>query len=653
MTRQDDAAPFDERLFRLHLAVLGAGFLAGMTAAYAFTAIPFDFSGEIVQARELGVVSRTILDGYPKTRDLLNYGAILGFPVLFAVGGWLFWSRGERRRSLAAMLAVGLPPKGKTTGWRVILAITGISCIAITLLCFRSAAYSNLVSLTPWLFLGEEGENLAWAQSILNGGVYGRDIHCLYGPMLIYPLVGFMKLAGTTVATLRLYTFLLNLAAYGIILAFLYKTLRAKTVFALAVPVYLWIFPPLTVLTPNGSYLRVVLGLLPILLTYLYMERGGRWMAFAIGLALGQSVLFSQEAGVCSALAVITMFSVARLPERDFRTFLHEAGLVLAGWAASVAPTVGYFASKGVLGEVFDNLFVHARLLGLGFTALPFPDFAEFLHAPLSGKGSYFYWMIFVYILSALYLIPQAILQRRDRDIVLRLALLVFGAFLYRSVLARSDVSHATFASPPAVLLLVLFLDGALSGWKRHTGGTMMAVRLAVILGVLATLAIASVRNSYFHLWSGARPSLERLGKDWLTVDYGLEMPQIPRSGVSFGPRTAATIAKLHDFLEKNTAPGEFVYFFPNEAAYYFLFDRNNPTRYVFSIFAATRDQRLELIGDLERKRPRFVIYSLKTVRLDGIHESVQMPEIVDYLGENYRLLGESDDYLILERAGK
>lgn len=652
MTRQANRAAFDDRLFRLHVAVLAAGFLAGMVGAYAFTTVSFDFSREFQRAHELGVVSRTILDGYPKTRDLLNYVAILGFPVLLGVGGWLCWATGERRKRLSAMFADGLPSRGTTAGWRVMLAITGLMVLALSLACFRSPAYSNLVSLLPWVFLGEEGENLAWAQSLLGGGVYGRDIHCLYGPMLIYPLVWLMKLVGATVATLRLYTFLLNLAAYGIILALLYNTLRARTVFAIAVPVYLWISPPLTVLTPNGSYLRVVLGLLPILLTYLYLDRGWRPMAFLVGLALGQSVLFSQEAGICSALSVFTMVSVARLPERDVRSFLGIAALVLAGFAASVAPTLGYFASKGVLREVVDALFVHARLLGLGFAALPFPDFGDFLKAPLSGNASYFYWMIFVYILSALYLVPLMVLRRRDPDTVLRVALLVFGALLYRSALSRSDEFHATFVSPPAVLLLFLFLDEAVSGWKRRAIGMVRALRLAVIVGTLATLALASVRNCYFNLWNAARPALDRLGKDWLFVDYGIAIPQVARSGVTFGPRAAATIVGIHDFLERNTIRGEPVYFFPNEAAYYFLFDRNNPTRYVMSVFAATRDQRLELIGDLERKRPRFVIYSPNTVRLDGIDEMIQLPEVVDYLAKNYRLMEEYEDFSILARSG-
>ncbi len=69
-----------------------------------------------------------------------------------------------------------------------------------------------------WDLLGEEGENLAWAHSVLTGGVYGKDFHCLYGPLLVYPLAWAMELFGVTIITERAYTFCLNLAAYGIII---------------------------------------------------------------------------------------------------------------------------------------------------------------------------------------------------------------------------------------------------------------------------------------------------------------------------------------------------------------------------------------------------------------------------------------------------
>ena len=97
-------------------------------------------------------------------------------------------------------------------------------------------------------------------------------------------------------------------------------------------------------------------------------------------------------------------------------------------------------------------------------------------------------------------------------------------------------------------------------------------------------------------------------------------------------------ISGISQFLQHNTAPGDYVYFFPNEAAYYFLFDRRDPTRYVVSYLAATAAQRLQLIDDLERTRPAYVVYSLNTWRIDDIKERVQEPEVVDYLFRNYRI---------------
>ena len=47
-----------------------------------------------------------------------------------------------------------------------------------------------------WPFLGEEGSHFAYVQSMLSGGVYGRDFTCPYGPMMIYPMFWLVKLFG-------------------------------------------------------------------------------------------------------------------------------------------------------------------------------------------------------------------------------------------------------------------------------------------------------------------------------------------------------------------------------------------------------------------------------------------------------------------------
>jgi hypothetical protein len=124
------------------------------------------------------------------------------------------------------------------------------------------------------------------------------------------------------------------------------------------------------------------------------------------------------------------------------------------------------------------------------------------------------------------------------------------------------------------------------------------------------------------------------------------------RGGILFDPTTAERLKGISRFLQENTTPGEYTYFFPNEAGYYVLFNRNNPTRYPCAFHAATRAQRVELIGDLEQKKPKYIFHSLSTAHIDGIPDEIQFPEVVAYLKTKYVLDSEPGDILILKRKG-
>ena len=649
--RDPHPSSFNNGLFLRNLAILSTGFVAGMVAAYLFAGIHFDFSQELDQARQLGIVSLTILAGYAKKRDILNYLAMIGFPNFFAVGGWLFWARDKKRREeLATMFSANPVPLVKTRGWQIALTIT--VCVylvfSFNINWFHASFYNDFTG--DWPLLGEEGENLAWVHNLLNGGVYGKDIHCLYGPMLIYPLVWFMKLFGTTVVTARVYTYVLDLFAYSIILAFLYKTLRSKTVFISAAAYYILFFNQGLnhLLSPNSTYLRVALGFVPIFLTYSYQGHKTKVLVVAAGLVLGQSLLFSQEVGVCSMLAVFVLLFAMHRPQHNLADLGRDIFCLLAGIVVSVLPLLTYFWGHGVLDSVLNNLFVHPRLLGLGFTALPFPDLREFLQRPW--ELFLYYWAIFVYVASALYLIPLLIMGRRDRETLLRVSVLAFGAILFRAALARSDTYHVLFVSQPAFLLLFLFIDGALAGIGKNVAKAMVAVQLLFLSAMIGWLFLLSINNLDTNIWTRSRYDLKDFGTKLSILPYGLSVPQVPRAGILFDPTTANSVAKIASFINQHTQPSDYVYFFPNEAAYNFLFDRRNPTRYVISYFAVTRQQRLELIADLEKKRPEYVIYSKMTWRVDDIPENIQVPEVVNYLRNNYVQTEDLGDVLVLKR---
>ncbi len=130
----------------------------------------------------------------------------------------------------------------------------------------------------------------------------------------------------------------------------------------------------------------------------------------------------------------------------------------------------------------------------------------------------------------------------------------------------------------------------------------------------------------------------------------GEEVRGLARGPVLFEPVMAYTIEKIRTFLDAHTAPGEYVYFFPNEAAYYFLFNRTNPTRYAYAYWAVTTEHRRELVADLEKNKPRYIVYSLNTWRHDGIDEDQQVPEVVSYMRQKYKEIRDMGSFLILER---
>ena len=65
-----------------------------------------------------------------------------------------------------------------------------------------------------------------------------------------------------------------------------------------------------------------------------------------------------------------------------------------------------------------------------------------------------------------------------------------------------------------------------------------------------------------------------------------------------------------------------------------------------------TKKQRRELVGDLEKNKPKYVIYSGDTSRVDGIREDRQVPEVLEYLYKEYRLDVRLRRVLILKRIG-
>jgi len=636
-------------LYGCHIGTLSLGAFIGIFAAVYFGSLNLTFSRDLQAARELGIISLTVLKGYSKSKDILAYLSSVGFPVLFSLSLWLIWARGKRRADLRRLLETSpqTSQEGKK-GWTpwVLLVIACYLFVSFNIGYFYRPS-------TGWPFLGEEGSHFAYIQNMLSGGVYGKDFTCPYGPMMIYPMFWLVKLFGTTVVVARTYTYLLNLIAYGLILFIFYRFLASKAIFFLASIVYLAAFPPHTLPAPQWSYLRVILGLFSLLLVDLYFRSHKKYLLFIAGLLTGQGLLFSQEVGVCSLFSQLAYLFLNRFPDKGWKEGRKEILILLASTFFSVLPMLTAFYFKGALPAALKNIYENPKYFALGYGSLPFLGLRDFFKTPTAEGMLFAYWIIFVYVVFAIFLLSSAFLFPNTRSRSLKMCVLLFGIVMFRSFLGRSDGHHAHFVSPPAFLLVFLLLDDT---WRSFRNRPFVFLKIGSILWIIVLLL------PLFFLFS--RPealknqirevitdTVQFRQKGSLPAD-GYRLPEIVRGGILFDPTTAERLKRISRFLQENTTPGEYTYFFPNEAGYYFLFNRNNPTRYPCAFHAATRAQRVELIGDLEQKKPKYIVHSLSTAHIDGITEEIQVPEVVAYLKREYVLDSEQGDILILKRKG-
>jgi hypothetical protein len=287
----------------------------------------------------------------------------------------------------------------------------------------------------------------------------------------------------------------------------------------------------------------------------------------------------------------------------------------------------------------------------MGAGLLKFPTLTTLFTEPIAGQALFPYWLILVYLLTALYLLPLLAMGKMTARNLALFAVLVFGLLLYRAALSRPDLYHLFFVSPPALILFFLLLDRAAAAGGNLTAACAARWRwgMSAALSVLMALLFLVPEYRNYTLVNTLKYGLNFKEK-WSRQESGYQILQARTGGVPVGEELVDSVAKIADFLANNTRPGEYVYFFPNEGGYYFLFDRKNPSRYALSYQAITAEQRREIIRDLELKKPRFVIYSRRVWLVDNIQPGVQVPEIVHYLKEHYLPFQDMDEILVMKR---
>jgi hypothetical protein len=610
---------------------LAVGALVARVAVYLVPGT----GGDVDAARALGIVSVSILAGHSKSVESLSYAVALASALIVSVGIWFAWARavqvdaGPRSRGCGGEShhARTASPGSRSLRSKPVTAPEVLLVGVLLLLVFAHLWNAAAAWIHPWVVLSEEGEALAWVNTVLRGGALSRDVFCLYGPLSTWAVVLLFGVFGPSLGLWRRWIFALNAPALLAAYLLLRQLLWTRSA-ALAATVLVGCLCAAPIPGMSWSLSRVGLGfaaLACLARSRTDSQRRIRWL-LATGVFLGAALLYSQEVGLACSAGVGAALLLSG-PNR-----MRAVSLTGLGAAFVLVPCAAYLAANSALGATIDNLFIFPRIRLLGFSAFPFPVLA------LDALSLRAYCVPAILVASGFFTATRLLQNDRDARTLTQVALFVFGALLFSAALSRPDDTHLLFAAPPALVLLAgLVEEGflALSSPKRRLGASA-----GLLLGALALAPWAETAAKNVASLSAPAP-------------VGFRALALPRGGGALLPDVfAEDLEAVVREVQSRTATDEPFWVFPNEALLYFLVDRPQPTHFPLAVFAITRAQRWELVEQLERAHPRYAVVYRNAWAVDGIPYDVALPEVVAYLRAHYEVETNIGAFTVLRRKG-
>jgi hypothetical protein len=217
---------------------------------------------------------------------------------------------------------------------------------------------------------------------------------------------------------------------------------------------------------------------------------------------------------------------------------------------------------------------------------------------------------------------------------------LLAGGLTALALYPRIDTTHAMFAGPP--LLVVGAWGLALA--HRALAGRASQVTQALVYISLLIVPIAAVLPHVSWRYVTIMHADPRSPTPPPYVDLDLE-----RAAVKVPEHIAASVRGAVGYVQAGTPPGAPFFAYPVNPLFSFLADRPNPTRFNHFIAGALTPSDLdEVIGDLDRAKPRFVLWDHGGATYFKVDRTNR--PLSDYIWGCYSHVASFTPYLILER---
>ncbi len=516
----------------------------------------------------------------------------------------------------------------------------------------------------------ESGQYLSCINGVFHGKVPYRDFMPPVGPLFIWILSAFLFLVGKTIYALRLYFLVATILVY-ITLYFFGLSLYRWKVSAYILPIIALVetFNPFWASRWAG-YSRMGAGIFGLLLQVLYINREKPLYLFFSGAAAGFALLYGIDSGIfliiCGILACLLLALYE--PNVHFKASVISAcrrGIIFSsGLAAILVPFVIYMALNKALLPYLESTYLIIRY-HMHAWQTSYPSFIGSFRHCNSNLWLFFvsdefrvYMPRFFYFFVIIYIIYAFKKKRAITETAVISLITVYGILSYKS--GCRVVRDAQFDAGllPLLLLLVYFMEKSLIFLLSNSRNFMKRDRLKTVLpGALVAILTAAFSSTYIAAshkrvydswanWLQYQKYKDNIIPVYTFLKKKDSIPLVTLSLERIGPilvneEEGRQVEAVTEYIKNNTLADEPVYTFPEHGLYNFLADRPAVTRFYTAVYAHTTDKwEKELLSDLEKDPPRYIVYShaLSYMGKNIGRKTELLPDVVKFILENYHL---------------
>lgn len=480
---------------------------------------------------------------------------------------------------------------------------------------------------------GDHGRDFYAYQQTMQGKVPYQDYWWVYGPLMPYFYAISLKILGISVSSILVAKSFLQMGA-GLLL---YLGLRSiiHPAFAYLGAAWFWVFHEGFFFTHNhAGGILLIIGCVYGLLRYIRRSHvQDLWWALACAFILS---FVKVNFGLTALVAVVSSTFIVDFSNKENPTRSKKVFYVLAilGAPLLIAEVYWLFLRGLTSYEIrqclpyFDADHPYNTSV---FTALGILAQGTWNQATSSWANISFGLLVTgSAVRTAHSLMTRKLTSSTRKTIGLSLIIL---AILYAGNLhefIKSGVWYRTvWAQPLGVMLSFIVIDTAWSAWSKrwHTG---------------AWIVIFCLMSWGFY----GKASTVREAK---SADHFLAHPKA-EVYLNNSDHWIQTVLETTSFLTRNLKEDELFFALPYEPLYYYLTDRESPTRQLifFDHINIPEEQEEKIIAELSEKNVDYILISSRQSSSEpglGILGQTYCPLIATYIGENFQQIAQFGDW--------